>query len=237
MANFVANTDFGLTSDRWYTITEAFTAQGEQELADQLVVYFNGPDENKSFMIDDVSITPLEQDCSQLILNGDAEAGETARFWRLFLESESGTIELVNIDAGNQALKVTGREFANDGLYQNVDPRCLTLGTKWKVEAQMKLVSKKTGDYVACTPSERGPIDGCPTVRVITNKNGSRLQDGPSFMTNTDMIWVPNQFNKYEAEFEVTSNLAWGEDYIIGFRNFNEDWDLIIDDISVTPLA
>lgn len=143
-----------------------------------------------------------------------------------------GTIQ--GLRSSGQALKVSGREYYNDGLMQRLDGGCLTLGSKWKVEARMKLISHDSGDYVACLPSEKNTPNSCPAVHLSSIKNGNRVDDGRRFMTNT---WTPSSFNLFETEFEISRNVAWGDDFFFGFRNFNTDWILIIDDITVTPLV
>ena len=42
--------------------------------------FFDQVSSQKDFVIDDVSITPLPKNCSQLFLNGDAEYGKTPSF-------------------------------------------------------------------------------------------------------------------------------------------------------------
>ena len=232
----LAETDYGTTSDGWRTISGIFSATIEDELADQLTLEINSPEEEFSFAVKDVSVAPLPSDCSELIINGDAEVGETPMFWRLFIKNDKSEIKIIKTDAENQALLVRGREHFFDGIGQPIDAKCMTLGSKWKVEAEMRFFLAGTRIPIACNPLEQNSATGCPAIRVLTVKNGARVEDGRSYMTNTDSIWLADEFNLYESEFEITSAIAFGEEYLFGIRNFNEYWDLVIDNISVTPV-
>ena len=232
----LAETDYGTTSDGWRTISGIFSATIEDELADQLTLEINGPEEEFSFAVKDVSVAPLPSDCSELIINGDAEVGETPMFWRLFIKNDKSEIKIIKTDAENQAFLVRGREHFFDGIGQPIDAKCMTLGSKWKVEAEMRFFLAGTRIPIACNPLEQNSATGCPAIRVLTVKNGARVEDGRSYMTNTDSIWLADEFNLYESEFEITSAIAFGEEYLFGIRNFNEYWDLVIDNISVTPV-
>ncbi|KAL7579620.1 hypothetical protein ACA910_007984 [Epithemia clementina (nom. ined.)] len=238
--DFFATTDFGLTSDGWMTISDVFPATIHDELADQSVLYIDGPGQDLVVVVDEVSISPLEMNCNQLILNGDAESGETAQFWRLTSKSNAMKIKTTVDSSGtNKAFQLTERENSVDGIEQGIDGRCLNAGSVWKVEAEMKLRSRSTGKFVACVPGETNLLKfACPSVRLSAVEDGveERLEDR-FFMTNTNITWVANEFNKYESIVVISRELAHGRNMKFAIRGFDSDWDLFVDNISVTPLV
>ena len=230
-----ARTDHGVTSDNWMTISGVFSATKTDELAEQNVLDIDGPPEGVIVIVDDVSISPLPLNCDELILNGDAEWGGTARFWRISSQREAPEIKVISENSGNRAFRLTERETSNDGIAQSIDDRCMELGSKWKVEAEMKLRSRSDGSFGACKPGRQtGADNACPSVHLFALKDGVRVDEHRT-MTNKQMTWVKNAFNKYESIVEVTQELQNGHDFHIGFQSFDVDWDLILDNVSVTP--
>jgi hypothetical protein len=58
-----------------------FSVSDIDEEADETILLIDGVHRRNSMVVDSVSITPLALSCSELIRNGDAEAGPTAQFW------------------------------------------------------------------------------------------------------------------------------------------------------------
>ncbi|KAL7580949.1 hypothetical protein ACA910_005765 [Epithemia clementina (nom. ined.)] len=234
---FVAHTDYGLTSSEWMTISDVFSATKQDEIADQSVLYIDGPGPDLVVVVDEVSISPLNMNCNQLILNGDAERSETAQFWRLTTKSDLTQIKTIVDSSGNHAFHLTEREYSIDGIQQGIDNRCLHAGSMWKVEAQMKLLSRSTGNYVACVPGETNIFKfACPSVRLLAAENAMEEHTEERFyMTNVNSTWVANEFNKFESIVVISSEIARGNDIIFALRGFDSDWDLIVDNISFSP--
>ena len=228
--NYIASADHGVTEDGWMTISEVFTATKADEFADQSVLYIDGPHKNLTVVVDEVSISPLEMNCKQLVLNGDAESGETAQFWRLVSRNTATNLEVDVDNSGNPFFRVTNRKTPSDGIVQRIDGRCLTLGSEWIVEAQVKLRSRSTGKFVACVPRT------CPTVDVFAINNGGARAEENSPMITDSGLWVANEFNHVEVYVVITEELlANGGQFYLGFQRFDDDWDLLIDNISAAP--
>ena len=186
-------------------------------------------------VVNEVSISPLEKNCQQLVLNGDAELGETAQFWWLQSKSNMTSINVITEDtSGDHAFLLTGRKNSYDGMVQRIDSSCLTLGSKWKVKAQMKFRSHSVGSFVACIPKST-----CPSVHLLAVNGRNRINERfPTMLNNKNSTWLANEFNDVESVVVITDALlANGGQVFFGFRRFDKDWDLFIDNISVTPLA
>ena len=230
----IAITDHG-TSNGWYIMSGVFIGNNYDAVADKITLTFDQVISTKDFVIDDVSITPLAKNCSQLFLNGDAEFGETPSFWTHWQPNGGEKIALVPVDADNHAFMVHQRAQAADGIHQFIDPRCLIAGSSWKLVAVMKLVSRTTGQGVTCNPSEQRLLFACPPVRIAGWSSGAKEVEQPFFMTNRPN-WSATTFNTYEVVFSVDNALANVDRVSIGIRGYNLDWNLIVDDISLRPL-
>ena len=190
-------------------------------------------------LVDNISITPLPMSCSELFMNGDAEDGDTGRFWRTAVIFKDATVDVVSLGGNdnNHALKVSNRQSVRDGLQQTVDARCLTNGSAWKLFARMKLVSAAGGSSVSCDPTETSRIaTSCPPVRIVgSNCRAGTTMDELFYLTNVQE-WKASTaaWKDYEVAFTVSSDLATCNQVEIGVRSYNVEWDLVVDDLSLS---
>jgi len=232
----IAVTDHGITSEDWHIMSGIFEATEYDQRAEKTVLSFFDAPQGKDLVIDDVSITRLPMTCNELIMNGNAEYGETASFWRQSRNVAGTSIDIVTLSGGNQAFKVSNRPVVGDGLSQALDSRCLKKqGDKWKVTARMKLVSSKTGESVGCDPLDTRLDIGCPSIRVSGYELGEKVEDERYYTTRS--VWNAEELNDYETFFSVSDALAASDTIIVGIRQYSLDWDIIVDDISVTPVV
>lgn len=232
----IADFDFGIAVDNWYTVSGIFTASehDEQAVKTDLSVA-HGFDSMADVQIDDVSITLLPHDCSQLFLNGSAEDGDTARFWRSALMVGSTTIEVISV-AGSRAFKVSNRDFVGGGLHQSIDTRCLNSGDSFILTARMKLESKIDGTPVNCNPEETKTSTGCPPVRITGFENGEKTFDKQLFYISNIAAWESStNMRDYEVSFTISPQLAACDEVWVGLRSYNLNWDLIVTDLSLSP--
>jgi hypothetical protein len=226
-----AVTDHGMTSDGWYTMTGTFSATDSDANADRLELYWDQAAQNKVFTVDDVSIVPLPQNCNTLLMNGN---GESARGWRMWVNGGGGKIGVQANGSNNHVFRITDRSITGDGIYQFLDPNCIKAASVWKFEARMQLESKSSGQKVICEPGQTAVLRGCPPIRVMGWNGNAKVYDERTFMDNRPS-WSANSFNTFEAEFEVNDALANCDRVAIAVRQYNLDWDLLIDNISLTP--
>lgn len=229
----IAITDHG-TANGWYMLSGVFIATEDDAVADRSILSFDQVSSSKDFIIDDVSIKPLTQNCDQLFLNGDGSSSGTPSFWSHFTANGGERIDIVSF-SGNNAFKIHNRNNTGDGIHQFVDPRCLAEGTRWKVVARMNLVSKSTGLGVTCDPLDNRLLFGCPSIRIAGWKSGTKQADQVYFMSNRP-TWSASAFNRYEVEFTVDNALASWDRVSVGIRGYNSDWDLYVDDLSLRPV-
>jgi hypothetical protein len=227
----IADLDHGVTSDGYYTMTGTFYGTRNDELSEKSVLLIGvGLPAGTDLLIDDVSIMLLPKKCTELLMNGNAQYGKTARFWTTALK-ETSTIEVVS-DGINNSFKVSNRKSVGDGLYQNVDDRCFILGSSWKLSARMKIVSRSTGAAVACDPLSTTNPSACPTVRLTGYKAGALVVED-TYYTNNLVPWTASMWNDYKVSFTVSTVLADCDRVWIGIRQYNLDWDLVVDDLSL----
>lgn len=224
-----ALTDHGVTSDEWYTMSTHFVATDTDEMATKSILSITEAPDRKSILIDDVLIEKVPIDCGSLLTNGDGEL-ETASFWTTYITNGGGVISLVK-ESGNQALKLSKRQNAGDGLSQLVDHRCLDEGSKWTFSARMKLLRGTAP--VACDPFSTRLDRGCPPVRILGHRNGVKLVESRFSMSNRPN-WKANEMNEYQAEILVTPTLASCDTIVVSIRTFNLEWDMVVDDLSLS---
>ena len=44
------------------------------------------------------------------------------------------------------------------------------------------------------------------------------------------------EFNKFESVVAISDDMALGSNFLFGFRGFDSDWDLFVDNITMTPI-
>jgi hypothetical protein len=230
----IAETDHGVTTDGWHVMSGIFEATEYDQRGENSVLSFSGAWRRRDLVVDDVSISPLPMDCTELILNGDAEYGETPSFWTHISGAVGTTIEVVNVGSGSNVFKVSNRPIVGEGMSQTVDSRCLHQGSMWKLTARMKLVSRSSGNPVSCDPSDNRVDFACPPILVAGFQAGERVEDERYYTSRTS--WVADAFNDYEVEFAVSDVLAASNVVVIAIRTYNLDWEVLVDDISVTPV-
>jgi hypothetical protein len=226
-------TDHSMTSDGWHTMTGVFSASIFDEQADRSDLSWDQVSDKGVFILDNVSLIPLTKTCKELILNGDIEYDETPRFWRMWVNG-GGKIAVANDGPDNHVLTISKRLVAADGIYQFIDPACITRSDVWRFSARIKLTSISSGLGVACQPGDRTLSVACPPIRITGWIGSTIVVDRIQYMTNR-LVWLPNSYNTYANEFVVDSNLASCDRVAIGIRQYNLDWDVLIDDVSVTP--
>jgi hypothetical protein len=194
--------------------------------ADNVRLYIaNGPKLSK-IILDDVSMVEVPRNCTELIFNGGGETGD-ARGWRRYGNSKLG----VSSDAksGSFAIADTLRDASWAGLEQLVDMTCITLGTKYKISASIKLV--KDGQPFNCTAVKK-----CPTATVESRYESSSISTKRIDLNSVNSTWVVGSYNQFTANFTVDGNMTAASQVAIAFRNPTEWVDMILDDVSVSRI-
>lgn len=229
----IAIADHGATSDGWHTMSGAFTATSTDEASARSVLVINeATTNNPHLVIDHVSIVPSLASCDEIFRNGNAEAAETAQFWRTF-GRRSGTIQVV-VEESSRVLKVSNRGSLNDGIMQAVDPACFQGEQKdWRISGRLKLVSKSLGVGVACDP-KRFDV-GCPGVFVFGTIHAGTPEE--QLINKQYGLENPDGWQEGWNSFHVVFSTPWAFDSVnVGIRRYNLDWDLFLDDLTMSPV-
>lgn len=230
----VATTDHGVSGDGWFSMSGHFQVTDADIAADRLVLAFDQVSAEKAFVIDDVSITPVDHNCGNVIRNGDGGLG--TKFWRTWVNNGNAIISVVPGVQGN-AVKLSHRHVAGDGLHQYIDPYCMdNQSSLWRLSCRMKLINKVTGQAVACDPFDNSVSSGCPPLRVAGWKGNTKVVDEKYAMTNRP-TWAKGAFNNYRTEFTAAAMLADCDRISIGFREFNVNWDVAIDSLVMSKIV
>lgn len=230
----VADLDSGMSSDGWHIMSGIFSGRAQDALSDRTVLHLGDSlNKNTDLMIGSVSITALPFQCSELLVNGDFEAGETTQFWKRAIFGASTEVQLVT-QGTNRVLRLSNRGRNGDGVIQHIDHRCLQSGLSFRSSAKMRLVAEATGADIDCDPSSKVPSRTCPPVRIVGQRDGVQIVDSLFYVNaakwNAGAVW-----KQFEVSFQISDELASCDQVWFGVRSFNKDWVLLIDDISLVP--
>jgi len=228
--------------DGWIPLFGTFTVN--QELVDAYRSWmrlYKAP-AGVNIAIDNLSITKINEDtyghhqCTDLVRNGGGERGDL-KSWLIKGVNDMGTVDMISPGAtGDYAFHHTGTrsEFFN-GLWQKMDKECMTLGSKWTVQAKFKLFDGN-GDAISCTKNSRNWMKQCPMIlfQSMTRKNGIAHMDLP-LLNNAPGDWVPEEWNDFENVFEVTEDYHAQYSIWLLIHNIKPGYTYMVDDISVTP--
>jgi hypothetical protein len=237
ITNTIAKTEHGTISDNgvvWRTMSGIFMATDIDGRADEAILSIDGVAPQNSIVVDNVSLTPLALNCSELILNGNAEAGPTAQFWDTATTNQNVVIQVIQSN-NSSIFYIKGRTSSTDGLAQSIDPRCMKVPTMWDLKAQMKLITKSTGVPVKCETDYKPLSIACPYVRVVGSLNGVQTEAKEYKLTNQTFAWVANAMNDYVVKkIPVSSVMATSDKIVISFK-YSSSWEMQVDNISMKP--
>ena len=140
----------------------------------------------------------------------------------------------------NFALRVYDRTRRYYGLIHRSDHRCLQAGQFWEINAKFKLLNT-TGHGAMCDPSYYYIYDdkNCPHFslegRRCTDEDGGTTSSYARLWNDIfDVDWNPDEFNTYRKEFPINNEFASCKEVYFSIKDVNSDWDIVIDDVSVT---
>lgn len=232
---YVARTAFPTVAAGWNSMYGIYTATEADARADVTRLTWDQVDPSKDMIVDDVAVVHLPQDCSDWIVNGDAEydGGRTAAFWWRY--GSATALDVVDLGNDNHGIKMTRRTKNYHGMEQNIDVRCVTVGSKWTISAKFQIFDRNTGAAVTCDPTSASGTTGCPPVRIRGRKDEVTIYDQRQY-SDLDFVWVANELNPYRKnEFVVDGYLADADTVTVYIRNYNIDWDIVVDDVSIAP--
>ena len=131
---------------------------------------------------------------------------------------------------GNCYLEAYHRNSWDRGVYQSVDPTCITNGQSWKITAKVRMYNDD-GSGVACSPNNGNIF--CPMVRVKMVKGGSvSMMNGydPTMNWDANGGWVDYQFR-----FDTNPNMEGCDEFTVIFEG-GPSWTILgVDDLKMEP--
>ena len=210
----------------WSIIAGIMTVTRKLIDHERISVVLYGPHKDMNVYYDDISIEPIPKECTNLILNGNFEVGDT-RFWRVsnrnYIDVE---ISDVGADGSNYSsmMRPMIHSYTGNSLRQQLDPRCLIEGQEYLITAKFKLLNTTNlSSGVECLPNELnvGRSSHCPTITIKgTGCIGSDLEY-VFWNEIDDFRWEPDAFNNYEKLFAVGAEISLCE---VSNRNYSVKW-------------
>ena len=203
--------------------------------ATELMVYVRANVDKRVLYVDNVSMKLVANQnkfCSNVILYSDFADEKWLDVWEI---DGSGLLREFQRPVGawnptDVALRFGDRREFSDAVsyigWRNVELKCLTPGSSWKVVAQLQLMNKNTGLPVECDLEK-----DCPAVRVVVkDASGERifLQKGRYY---TKSSWTADQFNRFETFFTLPPSEEWDGaigKIVLDIRDFPVEFDLIV---------
>merc|ERR1712083_439275 len=210
-------------------------------------------------MGDDVSITAADENtvgvpdenCTQLVRNGDAEVGDT-RFWYILGGANYGTIDIVSPGAGGtgNAFHHSGiRSLGQNGMLQQLDNYCMPICSKWRVYGEFKLFNGDGSDYACnleandkCTQTQEtrrlqvAPESiGCPVLHIKSAEGGGGGWSNHRLVNSRTADFVNNDgWYIFEADFVVDFEMDSKAEFFLMVSNVESSVTYMVDNISVT---
>jgi hypothetical protein len=183
-------------------------------------------------VVDNASMRPvLDKNiyCANLIRNSNLEAPGWQDIWR---PVGSGSISNTSGFNSTTALRLSNRISKSDGIsfvgMRKIEMACIVVGTSWTVSAQFKLIDKITGAGGSCSTRW-----SCPCLRIILRDMSGNQVFRSIVRDYETTTWVPGDFNLFKTSFTFLSNTTV-VDVILDVTDYPFEFDLIVDDFSIT---
>ena len=197
----------------WELMFGIMTVTEKQAAHNRMYTFLSGPHHSMNVIFDDVSIVPFQRSCDMILMNGDFEIGDS-RFW----EPSNGNFILMNISSqgastSNYSIAIEPKEkssYTGSSIRQKIDVKCLRENQDLVIKAKLKLLdSADLEKGFECDPREwnMGKSSHCPSIS-ITGKNCEEGNVDNLYWNEIETsYWDPNEFNEFQAVFQVQSNL------------------------------
>jgi len=222
-----------VTATGWNYIYGVVTITPTMAAADSIFMWVERGTPGINFIIDDLSVNPVQFGCDDASFNRDFEAGDT-RWWGL--NGQTAT-ELISPGFNNSqyALKTIYRNQFWSSMKQNLNMACLEVGKFHHVRAMIKL--EKDGAAYTCDPGKYWGVQAylsivCPTLAVrVDGVNGTTVLETGKVAG----AWKTGEWNEVFGLFMVTPEMVAADNVMIWFTKLVADVTIIVDDVSVQP--
>lgn len=231
--NDVGKTLGPIVPGEWNDLFGSFRVTQEMVDADNVALYFEGPETGVDILLDDVSLVPVAGSTSECIYNGDFESGDT-REWGCLGNGCGIRVTPAGTGYGNTgyAMETTARTYGYWGMTQELDLQCIKPDTLYEVNAVVKL-KDASGAPDSCNPAQyyQGLADYCPVVKMRLGE----AAESEAVLGRTTGPYDSNGWNKVYGVFSLTSaqlNVPFITAYI-GWVKPNTN--IVVDNVSIKP--
>lgn len=242
---FVVIAESMVESDKVFFYVQQAASRSTQLLVDNVSMSLRRDDPSMSPSIDTSANTPkptvpsLEPGgvCANLIKNSDFEFGVDG-FWEkagFFSVLAAETKEVFGEDSGG-AMRFHNGLFSWKGPTYRADQynqpflQCMKPGSKWVVEARMKL--RFFGIGVTCLS-----FFNCPSVYIIVKGPAGGLVLETTMRYTESLLWNTNTESHFGSTFSLSTDWDGRIDSVsIGIHFWGLFSDLIVDDFTIRPL-
>ena len=114
---------------------------------------------------------------------------------------------------------------------------CLTRGSVWRITAQIKILERNSNIGASCVIGSSSQDTACPSfrVRLYSPNDLSSAVESRRVNAYESRVWDPNGFNKFSATFMVPQSLSRVGRVDLIVREFNANFDIVLDDVSIAP--
>lgn len=227
----------------WNKIYGFFTLTQEMMDASELELYVSRTKASKNLVIDDFVFKEADADTfgirtcastSNLIVNGDAETGDT-RNWSIKGSGDFGTITMVPGAGGSShAFHHSGRTRNYHGLWQTVDQDCMAVGSTWTVSADF-LLFDENGDPAECVPDKMYNVVNCPSFFFQSYTLSEGLYQTTPLLNEAISVWNKGEWNRYEATFTMTAQHKEKDETWFFIHKVLAGYSYTVDNIKMVP--
>jgi len=235
----VAQVFHSTSKDHWSTIYGIFEVTPEMANATSVYIFIEKVLAGLKILLDDFHVTKIQNNleagmsgCSDRSFNRDLEDGNTG-YWSVV--GDAG-ISITSPGYNSlYAIRTTYRKSHMASMATLIKPRCFIHGHAYEISAMVML--EKNGKPWTCLPgADWGPWNKkqpCPTLQLIPDSNGYTSIDVGRVAVQ---VWDPNIWNAIVGYFIAGDTYTNSLSVLASFGKFNEDVDIIVDDLSIKPL-
>lgn len=197
--------------DGWNEMYGVFKASSAIMSQDSISLYISGAPTTADITVDNVVMQKIDStslggvsDCSNPIMNGDAETGDHREWW-IRGHGGNGVIEMGTPGySGVYSFKHMGDR--GDKLYSMVtvlDNSCFSEGSEWRILAKFRYLDR-AGAFAECVKDDITADNACPVFSVYET---TAARTGPLDNEITSAM-VVGEWNDIQVTFTVTSSMA-----------------------------
>lgn len=223
----------------WNTMHGVYTVTKEFLAAEKISLMFYKMEKKIGYIVDNLSIKKVEDGCANLIINGDAEAGD-ARGWQYTGDITTLLgVEQTEFTLGSYHFVNSNRLSFDDGAMTFLDNGCFDTESIYKISGKVKL--SEAGTLVPCdylgTSTTGGDIPRCPMIHLGAGNTGGPRQFRPIAAVNKPFSTELNEWNELSSLFSFFPIELQAEDLFLFISGSPGGVDIHMDDLVLERVA